>query len=217
MAPKKHNLKLTAYEYIKQRIIDGTLRPGQDIVEEELRKELGSSRTPVREAIMRLQNEDLIEIYPRKGMFVSNITVKMVNNIYQVREIIEPQSIRIGSADLSKDVLELFMKKFKDTPSLKGEKLQEYYTNLDRDFHSYIISASRNDYLVKIMNNILNQSQRIRIQSFNIKNRYVMSNKEHVVILKALIDNKIDEAMILMQKHIANSKNVALNIISKYD
>jgi DNA-binding GntR family transcriptional regulator len=218
MDTKKSNLKQTAYEYIKQQIIEGDLLPGQDLDEEALRKEIGTSRTPVREAIMRLQSENLIEIYPRKGTFVANITVKMVNNIYQIREIIEPQAIAIAAPSLSKNILSEFIQKFKESPTgQKPEKIQKYYTTLDRDLHSYIISSCNNEHLISIMSNILNQSQRIRIQSFNIGDRYVKSNQEHISLLEVLLDGNVKKAMSLMQMHIANSKNVALNIINKND
>jgi GntR family transcriptional regulator, rspAB operon transcriptional repressor len=218
MSVKTKNLKQTAYEYIKQKIINNGLKPGQDVVEEKLQKEIGASRTPVREAIMRLQNENMIKIYPRKGMFVSQITVSMVNNIYQVREIIEPQAVRIAAPHLSKDVLKDFLNKFKKIPAtISGNGFQKYLTDLDMALHSYIIKSCQNDYLVKIMENIFDHSQRIRVQSFNIEQRYIKSNKEHIELLEALIKDNIKEAVEITKRHISNSKNVALNIISKND
>ena len=82
-----------AYEYIKGKIISGEYPPLSDISEDTLQKELEVSRTPVREAILRLEKEDLVHVYPRKGTIVSAITLDLIEDVYGVRELIEPAMV----------------------------------------------------------------------------------------------------------------------------
>ena len=80
----------SAYEYIKEMILTGELSPRIDISEKQLQQELGISRTPVHEALKRLQDEGFVETYARKGTFVADVTIETVQDIYETRLLIEP-------------------------------------------------------------------------------------------------------------------------------
>jgi len=82
--------KKLAYLLIKEKILDGTLAPLEDISEDELMKELGVSRTPVREAFQQLEKEGFVYIYPRKGTIVTDITINLVHQLFEARFLNEP-------------------------------------------------------------------------------------------------------------------------------
>lgn len=211
---EKIDLKHKAYNYIKEKILTGEYKPGQDISEEELRQEMGISRTPIREAIMRLETENLIFIFPRKGIFVSSITPKMIKNVFQIRLMIEPQIISIVGKNLSKEWLVSMKDKF-DTVSeqMTEEAAIQYFVNLDKEFHFYLVNACDNQYLINVMNNIFDQNQRMRYQTFNFDGRDIASKNEHIAIIDALIDQDIEKAEALMIEHINNSEEVSLKYI----
>jgi DNA-binding GntR family transcriptional regulator len=210
---ERKDLKQLAYSYIKEQIINGDLSAGQDIDEEKLQSQIGVSRTPIREALMRLQNESLVDIYARKGIIISPITMQMIENVYQVREIIEPSIVKIVGYDLDKDILSAFKDEFaKEQHNMTERQLNWYYIESDNRLHSYLISQCKNQMLVKIMNNILDHNQRIRIQSYMAARRYINSNREHVELLEALIQGDLDGAEVLMKEHIISSRRAALNI-----
>ena len=96
-----NNLKIKAYNYIKNKIISGVYPPNQKIEESEISNELNFSRTPIREAINTLKDEGWITIIPRKGIFVSEISLKDINDIFQVRETIEPIILRLAFENLN--------------------------------------------------------------------------------------------------------------------
>lgn len=211
---EKVDLKQKAYFFIKEKIIKGNYKPGEDISEEELQNEMGISRTPVREALMRLETESLISIFPRKGIFVSNITPKMIKNVFQIRKMIEPQVIRIVGKNISKEWLYQIKEKFNATfDDLSKEELASYYVNLDKEFHSYLINACDNQYLVHVMNNIFDQNQRMRYQTYNFDERDIATKSEHIMIVDALIEDDIEKAESLMIEHIQNAQEVSLKYI----
>lgn len=89
-------LRDKAYEMIKEMIINCQLTPGEPISETELMKVVGSSRTPIREALNKLEHENLVTIYPKRGIFVTGITIKDVIDIYTIREVVEPLAAKLN-------------------------------------------------------------------------------------------------------------------------
>jgi DNA-binding GntR family transcriptional regulator len=211
----KKDLKEKSYIYIREKIISGELKPGESIVEDELQEEMGVSRTPVREALMKLENDKLVNIFPRKGIFVSNITAKTIKEVFQIRQMIEPKALEIGKDNISKEWLLDMKNKFENVPSsLKSDiDIKNYYVELDRIFHSYIIDACRNQFLTDIMNNIWYQNQRIRILTFNIEKRNNSSNIEHIDIIDLLLNDEFEKAKESFIKHLSNSKDIAFKYI----
>ena len=108
-----NNLKIKAYNYIKNKIISGVYPPNQKVEESEISNELNFSRTPIREAINTLKDEGWITIIPRKGIFVSEISLKDINDIFQVRETIEPIILRLAFENLNTQELDDFEKAFR--------------------------------------------------------------------------------------------------------
>ena len=110
----KKTLLLTeqAYKSIKEKIIKCQILPGSDISESEICERVGMSRTPVREALLRLQQENFITIFPRKGIIVSPITVKDIHEVYQIREMVEVYTATNSCKNMSIDCLMEFKEKF---------------------------------------------------------------------------------------------------------
>ena len=99
------NLRDKAYEVIKEKISNCEYQPGQFLIESELMKEVGSSRTPVREALNKLEQERLLKIMPKRGIYVNDITLGLVNEIFEVRLLVEPYIIQCYGKNISKDLL----------------------------------------------------------------------------------------------------------------
>ena len=211
---EKIDLKQKAYNSIKEKIIIGEFRPGQDISEETIQNELGISRTPIREALMLLETENMIDIYPRKGIFVSNITQRMIKNVFQIRQMIEPQVINIVGLSISKEWLQDMKEKFA-TPFVadSAEDSVTYYVDLDKEFHTYLINACENQLLVNVMNNIFDQNQRMRYQTYSFNERNISTKAEHIAIVDALIAEDIETAERLMRDHIIRAEEVSLRYI----
>ena len=108
------SLKDKAYDELKELIISGKLEANERIDEDFLSKSLNVSRTPVREAINRLEQEGWINIVPRKGMFVNNISLKEINDIFQVRSNLEPIILEMAFYKINREDLVSLKEKFLD-------------------------------------------------------------------------------------------------------
>lgn len=204
-------LKEQAYNYLKKAIITCKLRPGSNISETEIALEMGISRTPVREAILRLSQEGFIMIYPRRGMVVSPITVQDIHEVFQIRKMIEPYTAVRVSKIMSRDYLLKINDKFNQFISPPENGSYEEYLDLDLEFHQYIIESSKNKKLIGFMKRIYELEYRIKalstIEPEDVEER---SKPEHNAIIEALLDNNESEIERLLNVHLDNALTAAL-------
>lgn len=205
----KKALKENAYQLIKNRIIYCKMMPGDDISEEYIAQELGISRTPVREALLQLEKENFVDIYPRKGTFVSQISLQDIYEIFEIRQIIECYAAKVVCKQISPKKLNYYRKKFIKEFGNFNDDLDDYskWMEIDREFHTYIVNATQNSNLIQIFVNIFDRHQRARyLLASKIPNRVQSSVDEHIQLIDAIIEcdeDKINEAVTL---HITNSR-----------
>lgn len=202
------NLKDKAYQLIKGRIISGEYAPGQPLDEKAIIKELSISRTPFREAINALSKEDLVDIYPNRGMFVRAITIEDISQVFDIRMILEPYMIRLVCGNMPEEVIDELDERQQDADHMDEDAVLEE----DDYFHQTILKYVKNSHLIKIMQNLYD-CNRMRI----IFTRQTLSSRraltEHREILAAVRRNDPDEAARLMEDHILHSKNRAVNAL----
>lgn len=202
------NLKEKAYRVIREMIVGGDLPPGKVLNERELVEHIGVSRTPIREALHRLEKENLVEIVPQRGAFVCDITAKAIHEIYQLREIIEPQLIRMVTGDMPEEMLHEFRTAFL---SLKPEEY-DALAKLDNQFHLAVIDRIGNAYLKQMMDNMYVQNERIRFQLTRLPKRLQETVAEHVGIIDAMLACDPEAASREMLEHLINSRKAAFRI-----
>lgn len=206
---KNETLKDKAYKYIKSKIINCEYAPGDFLDEKTLIKEINSSRTPIREALNKIEQENLIKIIPKKGVFVTEISLKNIYDVYQARNLIEPTTIIIYGNNYDKSKLTEFKSSFQK----ENLKSNDFY-KIDDRFHEYIVNISKNSYIINLMNDIRVQNQRIRIitgKSHDFNN----SVNEHIEIIDSILNKNYTEAEQLMKKHIELATNRTLNVFSQ--
>ena len=199
-----NNLKEKAYSIIKSKIISGYFKPNEYLDEKILCNLTNTSRTPVREAMSKLELEGWINIFPRKGAQIPDITLRQVNDLFQTRENFEPKVLQIGYKNLDKEylkTLKMEMESIKYIPPKNSIKLEE----LDGLFHSYLLKSTNNHLIIKIMENILEHIERIRRLAFYCQIRGEEARCEHIEIINYLLENKQDKAKTSLKKHIQNS------------
>ncbi len=206
---KKQSYKDIAYEIIKEKIVSCELLPGDIVDKNVLMKEIGVGLTPVREAINKLEQDDLVVIMPRRGVVVSNVSINDISCIYSVRELVEPYMAREAVPNMQEEDLRWYMKQFQSYI----EKDMVEQTNLDSKFHLYIAGNTRNKYLVKMMDNIYLQNQRIRILTSKVPQRLRDSSQEHIEIIDMFLKKDADGVEQAMRKHIASAKDAAAHIV----
>jgi GntR family transcriptional regulator, rspAB operon transcriptional repressor len=203
-------LQEKVYLGIKERIVDCRMPPGAVISEELLSEEFGTSRTPIREALLRLQREDLVTIFPRRGTFVSQISLADIHEVYEVRLIIEPRVARISCHHLDAAELERYRDLF--TRMEAEPRNYDAWFRIDRQFHDYIIGSSGNRHLIQLYGSILDQNQRMRILAGRLPMRAADTNREHAELVEALLARQEDRIETTMAAHITASRDAALRV-----
>lgn len=208
---KRIPLKEKSYNLIKQKIIKCEIMPGEQILEAEIAEELGISRTPVREALLRLSEEKLVTIYPRKGIIASPITIKDIHEVFEIREIVETQIAKTACNNMSKDYLIDLKRRFENAEfNLDRENATKYF-ELDLEFHKYIVKSGNNERLIKFTNQIYDLDYRIRVMStLQVEDIEKRSRPEHFAIIDALISKDINKIEKTVREHINSSKETAL-------
>lgn len=201
---KHETLKDKAYNYIKEKILNCEYLPGTFLDEKVLIEEINSSRTPIREALNKIEQENLIKIIPKKGVMVTELSLKNILDIYQLRELIEPAAILKYGNGYEQEKLEEFKQIFSNT----APNALDFY-EADDKFHYFIIEPFKNSYINNIMSDIRTQSKRLRIITGRIR-EYNITSKEHIIIIDSILNQEYEKASEVMRQHISLAKNNAI-------
>ena len=206
-------LPLHVYQNIRQDILSLKLKPGTSLLERSLAERLGVSRTPVREALHRLEAEGLTRRYPGIGMVVAELTMREVVEAFQIREFIEPPAAAIASKVLRREELAELLQMFKQLEA-SGLDVAEKHTRHDRlddRIHDMIIEATGNRRLIKIMGNLRGLCSRAR--SYGTPIRFHEATREHQNLIRALMDGNGKKAKTIMRRHLIEARNRLVQII----
>lgn len=208
-------LRDVVFNTLRQAIITGEFAPGERLMEISLANRLGVSRTPVREAIRKLELEGLVIMIPRKGAQVARITEKNLRDVIEIRTVLEEFAAvlaceRIDQADLHdlRQAHEDFIRSVEN-----GDILD--IVDKDETFHDTIFRATNNDRLISIINNLREQFYRYRMEY--VKDIRQRSNlvEEHRELLDAISSRDSIKAKELMKTHLLNQQQEVINNIQE--
>lgn len=223
MTKKMTPIKLDAYkplrdivcEAMRQAMVDGVFHPGERLMEIQLAEDLGVSRTPVREAIRKLELEGFVVIIPRRGTYVADISIRDINEVYEIRIALDVLAAGLAAARISsEDFLKLndYLRKIEECiENNDTDKLVE----LDVAFHDVLYHASNNKRLVGIISNLREQMTRIRTRSMNYRDRRHETFQEHKKLVAAIADKNIEEAKRIAREHLENAERTLLMSIKE--
>lgn len=204
------SLKLQAYHLLKEKITSCTYSPGSQLNEEQLQNELGMSRTPIRDALSRLEQEGLVTIRSKKGITVTPLSIKELNMTFELRQLLECYAL-LNYGDLLKEGdLMAFYRAFS---APEGMTEQTYYQQ-DDAFHGLLVSVVPNLYIARSYEQIINQNTRFRVMTgHRTRQRLEMTNAEHLSILTSCMKRDWDAAAVSMRKHLAAAKDAAFDLL----
>jgi len=192
------NLTQQAYRSIRDTIIWGKFDGREHLTEEFFANRFGISKSPIREALNRLESEGLITIIPRRGAFVTDFSVHDAEEIYELREALEVLAIR--DVILNPKVMAQLRKSVRAAAAYRKENDKLNYIREDAAFHSILAEASSNTRLKKILENMHNQMLVLRCRTFDLTSH--SSIQQHTAIMNALDKNQRGIAEQLMAEHI---------------
>ncbi|MCR4708140.1 MAG: GntR family transcriptional regulator [Clostridiales bacterium] len=194
------------YSFLKDAIYNCRYLPGQEISEKQLFEELPFGRTPIRETLLQLQKEELVEIYPRRGMRIAPFSEELVSNLYQTRKLIEPAIAAAYCPLYSKARL----LSYRDGLRAAIVESDSAFYSLDIDFHSYLVSAANNRRLTAIFTDLMWHQYRLAIYAaIQGKTERRDNGEEHERILRALLSEDREEIRASITAHI-NTSMIAL-------
>ena len=203
-----------AYEYLYNKIISCEYLPGQELNEKQLLEETSFGRTPLREALLMLQSESLIEIFPRKGMRITAFTEKSIDDLDQTRKLIEPTVCRKYITLYSKSRLLEFQKMFERAED--ASDVEEY--RIDTSFHSYLISITDNNILINMYHSIMIHQMRMAVYAAMQDSSNRMGNlKQHKAIIDALLRENEEDVQDAIVLHINHSLIKSLKLLRNSD
>jgi DNA-binding GntR family transcriptional regulator len=199
-------LREIVFESLREAIISGILEPGERLMEIQLAEEMGVSRTPVREAIRKLELEGFVVMIPRKGAYVAGVSHKDVADVFEIRSALEGLAAGLAAERITDEELEAMERILLYR---QGEEMSlEEIVESDTAFHALIYKASRNERLSQMLENIREQIQRFRATSLAVPGRIKDAIGEHRGIVEALARHDIEEAQALAMAHIVTAENV---------
>ncbi len=181
------NLRDRVYEILKKSILFQEIPPGEKIDEEAIAKQLGVSRTPIRETLCRLENEGIVRVVPRRGAFVVKHSREKITEILMVREALEGFAARLAVDHINEQTLDQMKSLFKRLlPNQISGTGQRSTPRPIVEFHNLIIKVSKNNLLFNIMNTLNDHVQMLRIQTVCHEGRPEQSLVEHFNIIQAM-------------------------------
>lgn len=208
-------LRELVFEHIKHAIITGELKPGERLMEVQLAEKLGVSRTPVREAIRKLELEGLVVMVPRKGAFVSDVSLKDIIDVFEVRETLEGLASYLAAERITKEEIENLNEILNKTKENVEKGDSRGIIECDVKFHDAVFNASRNEKLIQIMANLQEHIHRFRIIYVNMAERANKLVEEHGELLQAIKTGNAQKAKKLAIKHVENIQNEVIKELSQ--
>ena len=209
-------LRDVVFNTLRQAILKGELAPGERLMEIQLAEKLGVSRTPIREAIRKLELEGLVLMIPRKGAEVAKISEKSLRDVLEVRRSLEELAIELACERMSESemgLLEEAQKRFRESIA-QGNVM--VIAESDEHFHDVIYQGTENDKLVQMLNNLREQMYRYRLEYIKDEDKRQVLLLEHEHILEALKSRNMQEAREAAREHIDNQEiTVSQNIKEK--
>ena len=203
------------YQALKRDIITGVFQSGEALTEKMLAKKYRGSRTPVREAAVRLQQENLLRIVPNRGYFVRHITINELNELYEYRAALEGACAELAAR---KGADEATLRDLRHLGSIHFEKNDrasyERFIAADTAMHLALAQLTRNKLLLQAVRDVRCQMERIMFAAIDIHYYGESPANEHAAILQAIEDRDAERARRLMQEHIFISKDKVLQLAS---
>lgn len=211
MADTKFNINTNEYlplrdvvfNTLRDAILTGKLVPGERLMENQLAEKLGVSRTPVREALRMLELENLVELVPRKGAQVLDMSEKDIVNILEVRSALEGLATSVACKKMTKEDLQQLKNMEVDFEKAVADNDVEHFVDIDEDFHDLIFAATENDKLINIFRNLRIQLYRYRMaQAKNNETSMSTIVAHHRSIIRAIENHDAEEGASIAQGHI---------------
>ncbi len=206
-------LRDVVFNTLRQAILRGELKPGERLMEIQLANKLGVSRTPIREAIRKLELEGLVLMIPRKGAEVAEITEKSLRDVLEVRRALEELAVELACEKIT----DVQIQELRDAAEEFRESLKEgditRIAEADVKFHDVIYMATDNQKLIQLLNNLREQMYRYRVEYLKRSDFHQQLIDEHEEIIETIESGQKDRAVQVVCQHVDNQVEAVMDTI----
>ncbi|MDM8533740.1 GntR family transcriptional regulator [Clostridiaceae bacterium HSG29] len=194
------------YDSLKESILNGSLKPGERLMESKIADDLGVSRTPVREAIRKLEKEKYVKMVPRKGAYVEDLTKEDILEVIEIRVVLEGLAAELAARNITDEMKEKMKENVRKFNLASCKVDREELIVLDEVFHNMIYIASGNTKLNEIVKELQDQFQRFRLSYFNEFDSYNRLTDSHNKLFNAISNGDSSKAKEYAIAHIEEIK-----------
>ena len=202
------------YEVLRDAIIKQVLKPGERLMETELAEEMDVSRTPIREAMRKLELEGYVVMVPRKGAYVASLSIEDITSLFEIRGALEALAAGLAAKRASSEEIKEMERNLLTEEELFAANNVFETIEMDAKFHELIYSASRNQRLQNMIKDLRDQIQRFRATSLSIPGRMRLALEEHRKIVEAIMAGDVIKAQEVTAEHLRKAKKVLLKVIA---
>ncbi len=199
-------LRDVVFQTLRKAILTGEIKPGERLMEIKLASKLGVSRTPIREAIRKLELEGLVTNIPRRGAIVSEISERGLRDVLEVRRDLDAFCAELASERITEDEKERLIDACRAFEEAVLTKNATVIAKADVDFHDIIIGATGNERLVTMINNLAEQMYRYRFEYIKDESQHSRLVREHKVLMDAILKGDGKAARKAATEHIDNQE-----------
>lgn len=224
MEKKLTPIKLDSYQPLREVVCEtlrdairkGVLAPGERLMEIQLAEELGVSRTPVREAIRKLELEGYVIMMPRRGTYVANLSIRDVNEVFEIRTSLDSLASGLAAERITDEELEQLNGYLIEIGQHIANNDMDKIVEVDTAFHDMLYTASRNERLRSIINNLREQMTTIRGRSMSYPGRLVETMDEHRNLVEAIAAHDVERAQYAARIHLENAEHTLMRSLSEH-
>ena len=206
-------LRDVVFNTLRRAILRGELKPGERLMEIQLANKLGVSRTPIREAIRKLELDGLVLMVPRKGAEVAEITEKNLRDVLEVRCALEELAVQLACDRIDPERMQQLLDAAAHFRDILGTADITELGEADEAFHDVIFQATDNRRLIQLLNNLREQMYRYRIEYLKKKECYPQLLEEHAAIIQAIREHDKAKATEITVQHINNQVDTVVDTL----
>jgi len=208
-------LREAVCEALRDAIRKGILEPGERLMEVQVAEELGISRTPVREAIRKLEQEGYVIMMPRRGTYVADVSESDVKEIFEIRSALEALATGLAARRIEQEELETLQSLLFEIEGYIKQKDIEKIVETDIKFHGLLYQVSRNERLVNIISNLKEQLARFRTLSMSYPGRLYETLEEHSEMVEAIANGDVSAARDAAEHHMERAEKTLLKALRR--
>jgi GntR family transcriptional regulator, rspAB operon transcriptional repressor len=208
-----NNCQQQAYEYVRNKILLMEFMPGETITDSKVASDLNISRTPVREAFQRLENEGLLISELRRGWRIYSMSLKDIDDIFDIKCEIEGLIARKAALDQNEEHHLVLRDIVKQMEIASNEDDLEAWLKLDSSLHHHLYVMAQNERAERIIRNLNDQWHRLRRGFIRMQGRLDMATQEHEEVISAIIAHDADRAERAMQEHLNDVRHGLIKVL----